>query len=157
MWLLIYVETWRVVFFYCLNVRNQVEGNQKTNAFLDPYQEAKDPRFTSLQSFFDYHKEWKASILSPSGNFSLIDHNKMFSSKQTYKGIQVTVSSVIEVTQFSSSQGIPFVLSERFILDGVEEYFGQHRSLGKQNNNSNVCKLSYDSNTLRIQSLVAPF
>lgn len=81
----------------------------------------------------------------------------MFSSKQTYKGIQVTVSSVIEVIQYSSSQGIPLVLSERFVLDEVEEYFGQHRSLGKQNNNSNVCKLSYNSNTLRIQSLVAPF
>ena len=81
MQLLISVETWRVVFYDCLNVQNQVEGHQKTNDFLDPYREAKDPRFTWLQTSFDYVKEWKASTSSRPGNFTLSDHNNMFSSR----------------------------------------------------------------------------
>ena len=143
-------------FFDCLNVRNQFEGHLKRKPFQEPYREINDVRFTWLHSFLEYLAEWKANTLTRPGNFALIDRNKMFLSRETYEGLQITTLSVIEVTQYLLSEGMPFVLTERFNQDVVEEYFGRHRSLGRRNDNPNAYEFGYNCNTLRIQRSVAP-
>ena len=52
----------------------------------------------------------------------------MFISWQTYEGIQISVHSVIEATKYLLTQGMEFVLTERFNQDCAEEYFGRQRS-----------------------------
>ena len=51
---------------------------------------------------------------------------------------------------------MPFVLTERFNQDVLEEHFGRHRSLGRRNDNPTVHQFGYQSNTIRMQRSVAP-
>ena len=78
----------------------------------------------------------------------------MFISQQTYNGIQVTVNSLIEVVKFLLKAGMPFVLTNRFNQDLLEEYFGRQRSLGRRNDNPTVHQFGYNSNTIRMQRSV---
>ena len=56
----------------------------------------------------------------------------MFISWHTYEGVQITTLSVVEATRFLLSEGMEYVLTERFCQDPVEEYFGNQRKLGHQ-------------------------
>ena len=47
----------------------------------------------------------------------------MFISWQTYEGIKITVNSLIEVVKYLLDQeGVPYVLTERFFQDPLENY-----------------------------------
>ena len=144
-------------FFDCLNVRNQSEGLKKRKPFLQPYTNVDDPRFDWLKnSFLKYLSDWRSSTLNRPGNFTQNARERMFLSWQTYEGLRITVYSVIEATKFLLLQGMPFVLTEKFNQDVVEEYFGRHRSLGRRNDNPTVYQFGYNSNTLRMQRSIAP-
>ena len=56
----------------------------------------------------------------------------MFISHQTYEGLQTTVYSFIEVCKFLLQRGVPYVLSERFCQDDLENYFGRQRAIGRR-------------------------
>ena len=144
-------------FFDCLNVRNQMEGIKKRKPFLEPYRSVNDPRFEWLEnSFLRYLSDWKESTINRPGNFTQNARERMFLSWQTYEGLRVTVYSVIEATKFLLGNGMPFVLTERFNQDVVEEYFGRHRSLGRRNDNPTMYQFGYNTNTIRIQRSVVP-
>ena len=87
----------------------------------------------------EYLRKWKESTEERPGNFSKNARSRMFLSWQTYEGFQITVYSAIEATKFLLHEGMEFVLTERFCQDPVEEYFGNHRKLGRRSDNPDIC------------------
>ncbi|KAK6181946.1 hypothetical protein SNE40_009722 [Patella caerulea] len=87
-------------FFDCLNVRSKFEGQKKRKTDLMPYESIDDPRFKFLtDDFLGYLKDWKKQVDDRAG-FSKIEKLKMFLTHQTYKGLVITVKSVVEATKF---------------------------------------------------------
>ena len=80
----------------------------------------------------------------------------MFLSWQTYEGIQITVHSSIELIKYLLSQGVPYVLTERFCQDPLENYFGRQRSMGHRKDNPSLCDFDYNDNTIRTQKRFQP-
>ena len=88
-----------------------------------------------------YLRNWKLYTETLPGD---CDCEKMFISRQTYEGFLITVYSMVEVTRYLLSIGVPEVLSNRFNQDILEEYFGQLRSLGRR-----IHLLGYQENIVR--------
>ena len=72
------------------------------------------------------------------------------------KGIQVTVHSFKEVCKFLLQNGIPYILSERFCQDDLENYFGRQRAIGRRRDNPSVRDVGYNDNTIKSQYSVHP-
>ena len=75
----------------------------------------------------------------------------MFISWQTHEGIQITVHSFKEVCKFLLEHGVPYILSERFCQDDLENYFGRQRAIGSRRDNSTVRDVGYIDNTIKTQ------
>ena len=86
-------------FFDCTYVRSLVEGERKRKSFQKPYKSVDDERINWLQEeFLVYLRSWMNSILErDDGNYTDNAKARMFLSWQTYKGLQITVYSLIEV------------------------------------------------------------
>ena len=143
-------------FFDCANTRNQTEGMRKRKEFLQPFTSVKDVRFEWLKDFLGYFEKWRENIKNRDGNFTASERDRMFIPWQTYQGLKITVHSIIECTKYLLSNGMEFVLTERFNQDVVEEFFGRQRSLGRRNDNPTLYQFGYQSNILRMQRSVAP-
>eukprot|EP00794_Sanderia_malayensis_P002699 gene2699-3120_t len=144
-------------FFDCLNVRNTSESVRKAKPFLQPYQSEHDERFTWLTGvFLKYLADWKDSVDARPGEFSDHDRGNMFISWQTYEGVKITVHSSIELVQYLLCQGVPYILTERFCQDPLENYFGRQRSLGHRKDNPSLRDVGYNDNTIRTTKLFRP-
>ena len=143
-------------FFDCLNVKNTVEHKVKNKPFLKPYDSVDDIRFEWLDNFLHYFELWKESIEERQGNFTQNAKSNMFLSWQTYEGIQVTVHSFKEVCKFLLQQGVPYILSERFCQDDVENYFGRQRAIGRRRDNPTLRDTGYNDNTIKTHYSVRP-
>ena len=53
-------------------------------------------------------------------------------------------------------QGIPYILSERFYQDDLENYFGKQRAIARRCDNPTVCDFGYNDNTIKSQFSVRP-
>ena len=73
----------------------------------------------------------------------------MFISHQTYEGLQTTVYSFIEVCKFLLQRGVPYVLSERFCQDDLENYFGRQRAISRRRDNPSIRDVGYNDNTIK--------
>ena len=73
----------------------------------------------------------------------------MFISCQSYEGLQITIFSFKEVFNFLQQQGIPYILSERFCRDDLENYFGKQRAIGRRCDNLTVRDFGYNDNTIK--------
>ena len=51
----------------------------------------------------------------------------MFLSQQTYEGLKIAVYSHIEAITFLLTEGFDYALTERFMQDVLEDYFGHQR------------------------------
>eukprot|EP00112_Aurelia_sp_Birch-Aquarium-sp1_P018468 Seg4408.1 transcript_id=Seg4408.1/GoldUCD/mRNA.D3Y31 product="Transposable element P transposase" protein_id=Seg4408.1/GoldUCD/D3Y31 len=123
-------------FFDCLNVRNTKEHIMKQKPTLMPYTSTGDERFGWLNNtFLQYFKDWLSSIERKPGKYSKGDKANMFISYQTYEGLQITVKSVTELTNYLLSHGIQYILTERFCQDPLENYFGRQRAIGQRKDN----------------------
>ena len=143
-------------FFDCLNVRSTTEHQRKRKPFLAPYTSTEDERFQWLKNeFLGYLQRWKQSTLDRPGNFTLNARNRMFLSWQTHEGFLITTYSITEATKFLLSEGMEYVLTERFCQDPVEEYFGNQRKIGRRSDNPDVRMFGYNDNTIRIQRAVS--
>ena len=80
----------------------------------------------------------------------------MFISWQTYEGVKITVHSAIELTKYLLQQNVPYVLTERFCQDPLENYFGRQRSLGRRKDNPSLRDFGYNDNTIRSAKLFRP-
>ena len=101
------------------------EHERKRNALLAPYRSTTDSRFDWLENvFLKYLADCLSSTQTRAGSFTPDQRAKMLLSIQTYKGLQITVKSVVQLTKFLLGEGFEGVLTERFCQDDVEEYFG---------------------------------
>ena len=122
--------------FDCTNVRSITEHSRKRNHFIKLYTSCDDEHFTWLTNvFLKYLEDWKQSTLTRPGTYSLDDRGKMFISSQTYEGLKISVHSHMEAVQFLLKQGFQYVLTERFMEDMVEDYFGHQRARGGRSDN----------------------
>ena len=90
------------------------------------------------------------------GEYSANDRGKMFLSTQTYEGLKISVYSHIEAIQFLLAQGFQYVLSERFMQDVVEDYFGHQRAKGGRSDNPTALQFGYNDLTIAAQRDIAP-
>ena len=80
----------------------------------------------------------------------------MFLSRKTYEGFKITTNSHIEAIKFLFSIGFSYVLSERFMQDVLEDYFGHQRALGGRSDNPSAQQFNYNDRTLAAQRDIAP-
>ena len=77
-------------FFDCFNVRSSSEGTKTRKAFLLPYEDVNDERFSLLtDEFLHYLFEWQRSIKDQPGNFDDNARARMFLSRQSFEGIKI--------------------------------------------------------------------
>ena len=138
-------------FFDCCNVRSSDEHQIKQNALLAPYKKCDDPRFVRLtDTFLQYFVDWKEEITKREG-FTPDQMTRLFISVQTYEGLQMSVKSLTECTKFLLENGVSYVLTERFMQDCLEEYFGLQRQRGQRSDNPDAVQFGYNHCILQIQ------
>ena len=98
--------------------------------------------------FLNYFNKWKLSIEDRGNNFSLNAQSKMFITWQTFQGFKITTNAIVEVAKFLLSEGVDFVLTERFCQDEIEEYFVNQRQLGRLSDNPDIQIYGYNDNTI---------
>ena len=80
----------------------------------------------------------------------------MFISWQSYESLQITVLSFNKVWKFLLQQGIPYILSEKFCHDDLENYLGKQRAAGRRSENPTVHDSGYNGNLFKNQFLIRP-
>ena len=144
-------------FFDCTNVRSRTEHVRKRNQFIKPYTTQDDERLTWLKDVpLKYLDDWKNATLSREGKYSPADRGKMFLSLQTYEGLRIAVHSHVEAIQFLLAEGFEYVLSERFMQDVLEDYFGHQRAKGGRSDNPTAQQFGYNDLTIAAQRDIAP-
>ena len=76
----------------------------------------------------------------------------MFLSRQTYEGFKITVNSHVEAIKFLLSEGLKYVLSERFMQDVIEDYFGHQCG----SDNPPAQQFGYNDLTIAAKRDIAP-
>ena len=146
-------------FFDCLNVRNLYEGRDSGNRDLDAYTDANDPRLQYLEeTFLAYFEDWKESVKNRPGNFSRQEREKMLLSQQTLDGLKISVRSIVACVRYMLQQGAPFIMTEIFNQDVLEQHFGHYRHKGGACNNPTINDVRHTMNVLRTvgSSALAP-
>jgi hypothetical protein len=134
-------------FFDCTNVRSLREHERKRNELIKPYTAVDDDRFCWLRDvFLKYLENWKRSTIERAGQYSADDR----------EGLQISVHSHVEAIQFLLQQGFQYVLSERFMQDVLEDYFGHQRAKGGRADNPRAYELGYNDLTIAAQRDIAP-
>ena len=108
-----------------------------------------------LTGFLEYLRKWKDSTEQRPSNFTQSARSKMFISRQTYEGFQITVNAVVDICKFLLHEGMEYVLTERFCKDPVEEYVGSQRKLGRRNGNPDIRTFGYIDNNIRVQRTIS--
>ena len=144
-------------FFYCTNVRSTSEHVRKRNDLIKPYSSCDDPRLVWLKDvFLQYLEDWKRNTLTRPGEYSPDERGKMFLSVQTYNGLKISVNFHVEVIKFLLGQGFQYVLTERFMQDVLEDYFGHQRARGGRSDNPTAQQFGYNDLTIASQRDIAP-
>ena len=80
----------------------------------------------------------------------------MFLSAQTYEGLKIAVFSHVEIIKFLLGEGFKYVLTERFMQDVLEDYFGHQREKGRRSDNPTAQQFGYNDLTIASQRDIAP-
>ena len=111
----------------------QTAWSHELRPFNAPFSSTDDPRFSWLKNqFLKYFEDWLGSLEERTGAYTKFEEQKMFISSQTYKGLKITVHSVIELVKFLITDKVLYLLTERFCQDPLENYFGNQCSSGVQ-------------------------
>ena len=144
-------------FFDCTNVRSLTEHQRKKNSFIMPYESPDDQHLTWLKDvFLNYLENWKKSTEAREGNYTADDRQKMFLSQQTYEGLKIAVYAHVDIIKFLLSEGFKYVLTERFMQDVLEDYFGHQREKGRRSDNPTAQQFGYNDLTIAAQRDIAP-
>ena len=144
-------------FFDCSNARSTTEHQRKRNELIKPYSTADDERLVWMKdTFLKYLEDWKASTMTREGNYTPAEKEKMFLSRQTFEGFKISVHSHIEAIKFLLSEGFDYVLSERFMQDVIEDYFGHQRTQQGRSDNPSAQQFGYNDLTIAVQRDIAP-
>lgn len=135
-------------FFDCMNVRSKKEGHYKRKPDLLPFTDPGDARFSFLLTeYLGYFDDWKESISTEPASI----RNKKCISYQTYEGLKITCNAIVELTNFLlTDMGMPFVLTNKFCQDCLENHFGRHRAVGRRSENPSVYNYMIDDNKMRV-------
>ena len=93
-------------------------------------------------TFLKYLEDWKESVANKEGSYTPAER-EMFLSRQAYEGLKITPNSHTETIKFVLSTWFSYVLSERFMQDVLEEYFGHQRTLGGRSDNPSAQQFTY--------------
>ena len=104
--------------------------------------------------FLPHLDQWKTNTASRPG-FTKEQQKTMFISLQTNEGYQITVNSIINIVRFLLGVGFSYVLTERFLQDILEEYFGYQRASGRRSENPTAYEFGYN-NTINMQRTIKP-
>ena len=80
----------------------------------------------------------------------------MFLSQQTYEDFKISVPSHVEAIKFLLENGFEYVLSERFMQDVLEDYFGHQWVKGHRYDNPTDYEFAYNDLTIGIQRDIPP-
>ena len=139
-------------FFDCCNARSPHEHHRKLNELLAPYEKCDDQRFVWLtDTFLKYFYDWKEEINTQGEKFTADQKARMFISLQTFEGLQISVNSLVECTKFLLQNGVKYVLTERYMQDCLEEYFGHQRQRGRRSDNPDTVEFGYNDRILQVQ------
>ncbi len=145
-----------ILFYYC-NVRSATEHERKRNEWIKAYESADDERLVWMKdTFMKYFDDWKRSIKTREGTFTPVETEKMFLSHQTYEGFKISVHSHVEAIKFLLSEGFKYVLSERFMQDVIEDYFGHQRTQRGRSENPSAEQFGYNDLTIAVKRDIAP-
>ena len=129
----------------------------KRNDLIKSYSSCDDPRLAWLKDvFLQYLEDWTRSTLTRAGEYSPDDRGKMFLSVQTYNGLKISVNSHVESVKYLLNQGFKYVLTERFMQDVLEDYFGHQRARGGRSDNPTAQQFGYNDLTIASQRDIAP-
>ncbi|CAB4015415.1 Transposable element P transposase, partial [Paramuricea clavata] len=103
-----------------------------------------------------YLESLKASTHEREGDFSDDARGKMFLSMQTYEGLKIYAFSHVEAIKFLMEIWFKYVLSEMFMQDVLEDYFGHQRSKGRRADNPSAYEFGYNDLTNAAQRDIAP-
>ena len=143
-------------FFDCTNVRSLKEHIRKKNTFIMSYT-SNDDRLTWLKDvFLQYLENWKNSTISREGKYSVDERQKMFLSQQTYEGLKISVFSHIKAITFLLAEVFEYLLTERFMQDVLEDYFGHQRDKGRRLDKPTAQQFGYNDLTIAAQRDIAP-
>ena len=138
-------------------MRSKTEHIRKKNHFIKPYTSTDDERFSwLLDVFVKYLNDREENTLNRPGNFSQAARQNMFLSQQTYEGLKISAYYHVESIQFLLSKGFQYVLSERFMQDVLEDYFGHQRSKGGRSDNPTAQQFGYNDLTIAAQRDIVP-
>ena len=90
------------------------------------------------------------------GIYTADEKSKMFLSLQKLTKASKFVHSHIEAIQFLLSEGFKYVLTERFMQDVLEDYFGHQRAKGGRADNPTAQQFGYNDLTIAAQRDIAP-
>ena len=80
----------------------------------------------------------------------------MFLSLQTYEGLVISVHSHVKAIKFLLTNGLEYVLNERFMQDVLEDYFGLQRAKGRRADNPNAMEFRYNDLAIAVQRDIDP-
>lgn len=82
----------------------------------------------------------------------------MFLSGQTYEGLVISVHSHshVDVIKFLLSDGLMYVLTEKFMQDVLEDYFGHEREEGRRSDNPTARQFGCNDLTISPQRDITP-
>lgn len=55
----------------------------------------------------------------------------------------LTVKGFTEATKYMLAAGVPYVMSNVYCQDPIEEHFGRHRGLGRRSRNPSIYEYGY--------------
>ena len=143
-------------FFDMANTRSTTEHKHKRNTNLKPYSDPNDERLTWTSNvFLPYLDQWKTHTANRQG-FTKEQQQTMFISLQTYEGYQITINSMVSIVKFLLGAGFSYVLTERFMQDVLEEYFGYQRASGRRSENPTAYEFGYNDITINMQRTIKP-
>ena len=79
----------------------------------------------------------------------------MFLSAQTHEGLMIAVYLHIQVIKFLLAEGFQYVLTERFMQDVLEDYFGNQRERGRRSDNPSAYQFGCNDLTIAAQRDIA--
>ena len=146
-------------FFDCLNTRNLYEATNERNANIAPFTDVSDERLQYLETdFLKYFDDWKTSVENRQGKFTAAEKAGMQLSQQTLNGFKISIHSIVACVRLLLQKGAPFVLTEVFNQDPLEQHFGHYRHKGGACDAPTVANVSHTMTSLRLvgSSAVAP-
>ena len=140
-------------FFDCSNVRSTTEHASKKNDRIKPYKSVDDERFVWMKNtFLKYLEDWKTSTQTREVHSLQLKERKCFCLAKHMKDSR----SHAEAIKFLLSEGFKYVLSERFMQDVIEDYFGRQRTVRGRPDNPSAQQFGYNDLTIAAKRDIAP-